>query len=125
MFLSPNDEQTIRRHSFDVLLDAAGLSPYSVKFYCNYLNRFRAFCPGGDVNAVDDITADLLRRYFLHWAENHCAYRTLRSFFHWLFNEEVMPPEWKNPMKKIKPPKLILRRPSKALERPPCWPVRH
>jgi integrase/recombinase XerD len=123
VFLSTNDEQTISRHSICVLFDAAvesflidrraaGLCAYSVKFYRNYLNRFKAFSHSGDGNAVDDITADRLRRYFLQWAEHrsaggvHGACRTLRSFFHWLLSEELMPPAWKNPMKKIKPPKL-------------------
>jgi len=34
----------------------------------------------------------------------HAAYRTLRAFFRWLMNEEVMPLEWKNPMLKVNAP---------------------
>src|SRR5215212_949765 len=36
------------------------------------------------------------------------AYRTLRAFFQWLMKEEVMAPDWKNPMLKVKAPKVIL-----------------
>jgi site-specific recombinase XerD len=63
---------------------------------------------------IQEITADVLRDYFLAFGEKHnpggvrAADRTLRAFFQWLVKEEVMPPEWKNPMLKVKAPKVAL-----------------
>jgi site-specific recombinase XerD len=63
---------------------------------------------------MQDITPDLLRRYFLKLAETHNPggvhgfYRTLRAFFRWLAIEEVMPPAGKNPLLKVKPPRVNL-----------------
>ena len=36
------------------------------------------------------------------------AYRTLRLFFQWLMKEEVMAPDWKDPMLKVRAPKVVL-----------------
>ena len=57
---------------------------------------------------------DFLRRYFLAFGEKHNpggvhgAYRTLRAFFQWLMKEEVMASDWKNPILKVKAPKVVL-----------------
>jgi integrase/recombinase XerC len=63
---------------------------------------------------IQDVAPDFLRRYFLALSESHnrggvhAAYKTLRAFFRWLLDEEVMAPEWKNPMLKVKPPKVAM-----------------
>ncbi|MCX6083026.1 MAG: hypothetical protein NTW32_26150 [Chloroflexi bacterium] len=36
----------------------------------------------------------------------HASFRTLRVFFRWLESEEVLDPEWKNPIKKVRAPKV-------------------
>jgi len=60
------------------------------------------------------ITSDFLRRHFLAFGEKnnpsgvHGAYRTLHAFFQWLKKEEVLALDWKNPMLKVKPPKVVL-----------------
>jgi len=100
--------------SFLIDRQAAGLSPHTLKFYRQYLQAFSTACSENAVKLVQDISPDLLRRYFLKLSENHnpggvhCAYRTLRAFFRWLLNEEIMQPEWRNPMLKVKPPKVNL-----------------
>ena len=72
------------------------------------------YCNANSLRFIREITPDILRRYFLAFAETHnsggvhAAYRTLRAFFHWLAKEEVMAPEWKNPMLKVKAPKVFL-----------------
>ena len=66
------------------------------------------------MKCVEQVTADLLRRHFVTLSETHnpggvCGqYRTLRAFFRWLVDEEIMPPQWRNPMLKVKPPKVNL-----------------
>jgi integrase/recombinase XerD len=125
MFLTKNHEQTILEisqgdyiaitaESFLVDRQSTGLSGKSLKFYQQFLKHFISYCKANSLMLLREISPDILRRYFLFFAESHnpggvhAAYRTLRAFFRWLANEEVMPPEWKNPMLKVKAPKVIL-----------------
>ena len=91
---------------------AGGLTASTVEFYAIRLRQFAAYCDAQAVTQVQEITPDYLRRYLLLLAETHnpggvhAAFRTLRAFFRWLDFEEVMPPEWKNPMSKVKAPKV-------------------
>ena len=108
-------KQTARAaDSFLVDRQAAGLSPHTLKFYQQFLNPFIAYCNATSLKFIRVITADILGRYSLFFAETHnpggvhATYRTLRDFFHWPANEEVMAPEWKNPMLKVKAPKVFL-----------------
>jgi integrase/recombinase XerD len=93
---------------------AGELSKNTIKFYREFLNPFLKYCNANALKFVEEITPDFLRRYFLAFAETHnpggvhAAYRTLRSFFRGLFNEEIMPPQWKNPMLKVKAPKVLI-----------------
>jgi site-specific recombinase XerD len=102
MFLNKNHEQTIIKisqgnfitsaiDSFLIDRQARELSQHTLRFY-----------------------REFLRCYFLAFGEKHNsggvhgAYRTLRAFFQWLMKEEVMAPDWNNPMLKVKAPKVIL-----------------
>ena len=102
----------IAAESFLTDRKASGLTLQSVEFYAFRLKDFIRYCDGQAVTLVQDITPDFLRRYLLALAEGHnaggvhAAFRTLRAFLRWLEAEEVMPPEWKNPIRKVKPPKL-------------------
>jgi site-specific recombinase XerD len=125
MFYPKDHEQTIRENSqgdyisatadsFLIDRQARELSPRTVKFYREFLHTFIEYCNTNSAIYVQDITPDFLRRYLLAFGENHNpggvhgAYRTLRAFFQWLLNEEVMAPDWKNPMLKVKAPKVVL-----------------
>ncbi len=87
---------------------AAGLSPHTLKFCQQFLKRFLAYCQANALKLVQDVTADFLRRYFLTLAENHnpggvhASFRTVRAFFRWLLDEEMMPAEWKKSILKVK-----------------------
>jgi site-specific recombinase XerD len=104
----------INIESFLIDRQSAGLSRHSIRFYRNYLNQFVTYCNANSLNLIQNISSDYLRRYFLAYSETHNPggvhglFRTLRAFFHWLTNEEVMPFEWKDPMQKVKPPKVFL-----------------
>ena len=123
MFLSNLHEQitiegsqggylAINIESFLIDRQTAGLSKHSLRFYRNHFNPFITYCNANSLTLIQQISSDYLRRYFLAYSETHTpggvhgSFRTLRAFFHWLTNEEVMPAEWKNPMKKIRPPKV-------------------
>jgi integrase/recombinase XerD len=100
--------------SFLIDRQAAGRARLSIKFYRQNLKPFLAYCNTNAVTRVEEISPDFLRRYFLALAETHSPggvhgyYRTLRALFRWMLNEEVMPDTWKNPMLKVKPPKVNL-----------------
>lgn len=104
----------ISAESFLIDRQAAGLSRSTIKFYRQFLTLFLAYCSAHSLTLLKDVTPDALRHYFLAFSEKHnpggvhAAYRALRAFFRWLGNEEVMPPEWKNPMLKVKAPKVSL-----------------
>jgi site-specific recombinase XerD len=93
---------------------ARELSRYTLKFYKDFLHTFIEYCGANSVTLIREVTPDVLQRYFLAFGEKHNpggvhgAYRTLRAFFQWLMNEEVMAPDWKNPMLKVKAPKVVL-----------------
>jgi site-specific recombinase XerD len=100
--------------SFLIDRQARELSRYTLKFYRDFLHTFTEYCGANSVTFIREITPDFLRRYFLAFGEKHNpggvhgAYRTLRAFFQWLMNEEVMAPDWKNSMLKVMTPKVVL-----------------
>jgi len=112
--ISQGDHIVITAESFMVDRQSAGLSRHTLKFYQQFLNPFISYCSANSLKLIKEINADILRRYFLVFAETHnpggvhAGYRTLRAFFHWLAREEVMTPEWKNPMLKVKAPKVSI-----------------
>jgi hypothetical protein len=125
MFSSETHEQTIMSdaqggylgisvESFLIDRQAASLSAHTLKFYRQFLTPFITCCNANSLRLVQDVSPDFLRRYLLGLSENHnpggvhAAFRTLRVFFRWLTNEEVMPPDWKNPILKVKPPKVAM-----------------
>lgn len=98
--------------SFLVDRKAQGLSGETIKFYKSKLTYFWKFCEGQAVTQVAQLTPDLLRRYFVGLSEGHnpggvhACFRTLRTLLLWIGQEEIMPPDWKNPIHKVKAPKL-------------------
>ena len=126
MFSTDFHEQTIMSYaqggylgisveSFLIDRQAAGLSRHTLKFYRQFLTPF----PHRLQRQLPDAYPGRLRRTFCVVTSSasaethnpggvHAAYRTLRAFFRWLMNEEVMPPAWKNPMLKVKPPKVVI-----------------
>jgi integrase/recombinase XerD len=133
MFYGKNHEQTILENHKQTILEisqgdyinatadsflidrqARELSRHTLKFYREFLRTFIEYCNANSLTLIQEITPDFLRRYFLAFGEKHNpggvhgAYRTLRAFFQWLMKEEVMAPDWKNPMLKVKAPKVVL-----------------
>lgn len=90
---------------------ASGLASRTIRNYRLHLRNFTTYCDGQALKFVRELTPDFLRRYLL-LAESHNPggvhgyYRTLRAFLRWLEAEEVMPPVWRNPIAKVKPPRV-------------------
>jgi len=98
--------------SFLIDRRSQGLAHETIRFYQKKLRYFIKFCDGQAVMQVSQLTPDLIRRYLLELTETHNAggvhacFRPLRTFLIWLEEEEIMPPDWRNPIRKVKAPKL-------------------
>lgn len=104
---------TLREYATSFLIDrkANGLAVKSIAFYSDYLNQFVTHCEACGVHEVESVTPDLLRAFLLMYAERHNAggchavFRSVRAFLRW-YESEYEPPNFKNPLKKVKPPKV-------------------
>lgn len=109
-------EDSLHRDMEAFLLDrqARGLSPRSVDFYRQKLAAWLSFLEGEGISRMEGVTAEILRKYLLHLAETHApggvhaAYRALRAFFSWYESEEERE-GWRNPLKKVRAPKVPTR----------------
>ncbi len=91
---------------------AQNLSPSTIYFYEKKIQEFLEFCLASGINKVPQITPELIREYLLALKDMnhndggiHAFYRVIKTFL--LFWEEEYEPEnWKNPVRKVKPPKV-------------------
>jgi Site-specific recombinase XerD len=88
------------------------VSKNTINFYQVEFKRFTAFCDGLGIVALQDLTASMLRSYLIHLEETgrnpggiNAGYRAIKTLFIW-YEEEVEPVDWKNPIRKIKTPRL-------------------
>jgi site-specific recombinase XerD len=91
---------------------AQNLSPRTIRFYRLSLEPFVAWCDTQAAKLITDLTPDLLRDFLIHLegeglnpGGRHAYYRSLRAFLRW-YAEEFEPLQWKNPMLKVKPPRV-------------------
>ncbi len=98
--------------SFLIDRKARGTAKGTLRFYSIKLKLFTDFCEGQAVKEVTQIDPNLIRQYLL-WLEEtghnpggiHGAYRALRAFLYW-WEDEIEPEGWKNPIHKVKAPKV-------------------
>lgn len=125
MFFTKNHVQTILEisqggyisattDSFLIDRQARELSKHTLRLYREFLRPFIEYCNANSLGFIREITPDFLQRNFFAFGEKHnpagvhAAYGTLSAFFQWLVKEEVMAPDWKNAMLKVKAPKVVL-----------------
>ena len=102
---------------------ARALSPGTIRFYRQKLVHFQLFLRECSILDVESITAPLVRRFLLQFSASHtpggvhAVYRSVKAFLRW-YELEVEPQDWKNPMPKVRPPKvpLTLLEPVEILE---------
>lgn len=89
-----------------------GLSERTIIYYKQQLGHFMDYCNAQVIERVAQITPNIIRGFMLWMKETghnpggvHSAYRTLRVFLNW-FENETEPENWRNPIKKAKPPKV-------------------
>jgi site-specific recombinase XerD len=88
------------------------VSKNTLKFYQVEFKRFRAYCDDLGIVALQDITTAMIRSYLIHLEDTgrnpggiNAGYRAIKTLFNW-YEEEVEPVDWKNPIRKIKTPRL-------------------
>lgn len=93
---------------------SSGFSPFTLKFYRIEVGSFLAFCSENEVGYFRDLSADFLRQYLLHLERRgrnpggvHAGYRAVKTFLLW-YEDEAEPEDWKNPIRKVKPPFLAI-----------------
>ena len=91
---------------------AQNMSSGSLSFYRKKLKYFTDYCEAQAVKQISQITPTLLREFLLELAYKghnsggvHAAYRAVKVFLRW-WEYEVEPDNWKNPINKVKPPKV-------------------
>jgi site-specific recombinase XerD len=110
--LDQQDYLAILIESFLIDRRSQGLSPETIDFYTKKLNYFLKYCEGLALTQVSQLTTDLIRKYILELSETHnpggvhACFRPFRSLLYWVEDEEIMPQGWKNPIRKVKAPKL-------------------
>ena len=90
-----------------------GCSRGTLGFYKEKLTKFVAYSDAQVITNVLDITPNFIRQYLLYLEEDghnpggvHAHYRTVRTFLNW-WQDEFEPDGWSNPIRKVKPPKLV------------------
>jgi len=112
--LAQQDYLPILIESFLIDRRSQGLSPGTISFYSKKLKYFIRYCESQAVTQASQLTPDLIRRYILELSETHnnggvhACFRPMRTLLLWVEQEEIMPADWKNPIRKVKAPKLLI-----------------
>ena len=88
------------------------MSPGTISYYQVKLRTLMQYCKTRAIDQVHQLTADELRR-FMTWLEEqghnpggrHALYRAVKTFLRW-YELEAEPENWKNPIRKIKAPRV-------------------
>ncbi len=95
-----------------------GVSGFTLTFYKQQLGHFLKYCESQLITSLEEITPNVIRQFLLWHQETghnpgglHAAFRTIRVFLLW-YESEAEPEGWKNPINKVKAPKI----PTKFLE---------
>ncbi len=112
-FLSQENSFNTGLSDFLIGRKASELSSRTLVFYLEKLYKYFKICQQLNILFVTQITAGVIRDYILYMAEVrhnnkgniHGFYRSLRAFLNW-FENEYEPKDWRNPIKKVKAPKL-------------------
>ncbi len=98
--------------SFLVDRQAQQLTLNTIEYYRKMLYLFNRFCQSQRVQHLTEIKTNTIREYLLLLQTKghnpggiHACYRAVRAFLRW-WEEEYEPSSWKNPVRKVKAPRL-------------------
>lgn len=95
---------------------AAGLRATTISFYSDKLATFLGFITSREIKFIEQLTANDLRE-FLVWLETtghnpggvSAHYRACKTFLNWLDFEDMPANGWKNPIVKVKAPRVDIQ----------------
>lgn len=97
---------------FFVARRAEALATTTLNWYREKLEPFFIFCEARNVTTIEAIDAGLIREYLLHLEAAghnpggvHGHYRAVKAFLRW-YEVEDAPDGWRNPIRKVKAPKV-------------------
>lgn len=86
----------------------------TLEFYRQKLTNFNNFCLSQEIKQVSQIVPSTIREFMLYLMERgnndggvHAHFRTVRTFLRW-YEKEYEPSGWKNPIIKVKAPKVAV-----------------
>jgi integrase/recombinase XerD len=86
------------------------LSGATIEFYDKKLKVFIQFCLELGLTNISQLGAEHIRQFLIVLGEGghkpagvHCFYRSIKSFLKW-YERETEPPDWRNPINKVKAP---------------------
>ncbi len=89
-----------------------GLSKNTLRIYKQSMTHFLNYCEGQVITSISQIEPATIRAFMLWLEENgsnpggvHVDYRSLKTFLLW-YELEAEPDNWRNPIRKVKAPKL-------------------
>jgi len=107
-----NDDLRSCFDSFILDRQAQNLSEGTILFYRTKIKLILNYLEPLGVSHITDLTPQLIRDYLIHLEQQnhnpggiHAAYRSLKAFLNW-YKDEFEPENWKNPIEKVKPPKV-------------------
>ncbi len=84
----------------------------TLEFYRKKLKLFTEYCEAQVITQITDITPNVIRQFLLYLEETghnpggvHACYRTVKAFLRW-YENEVELDNWKNPIQKVKAPRV-------------------
>ncbi|MFC2065226.1 tyrosine-type recombinase/integrase [Chloroflexota bacterium] len=87
-----------------------GITSGTLHFYKTKFKLFKDYCDNNSIKQVHQITPTYIRHFLLYLVDaghnpggRHCAFRVIRTFLYW-YEDEVMPDDWINPIRKVKAP---------------------
>jgi integrase/recombinase XerD len=110
--IKPNNELITCFEAFISDRHAQNLSEGTIRFYREKIKLFFDYVNPLGVSSILDLTPQIIRDFLIHLEQAnhnpggvHAAYRSLKAFLNWWKNE-YEPENWKNPIDKVKPPKV-------------------
>jgi site-specific recombinase XerD len=92
---------------------AEGVSHRTVTAYGACLQKFLSWAANRSISTLEELTASQIREFLLFLIEQghnsggqHLHFRVLKTYLLW-YESELEPEGWKNPIRKVKPPKLV------------------
>jgi len=105
---------TIRKWAdgFFVSKRAQGIADSTLNAYRHHLAKFINYCETRNITEIEAIDAGLIREFLLFLKETYhnpggvrTYYRSVKCFLRW-YEVEAEPEGWRNPIKKVKSPKV-------------------